>query len=311
MGLEAATYINGLVATNPAAGDQKSQGDDHIRLIKAVLQATFPNLTGAVNPTQAEINFLAGVTSAIQTQLNAKLAAALFPNVNAAANPSDEELNFLVGVTSDIQTQLNAKLAAALFPNVNAAANPSDEELNFLVGVTSAVQTQLNSKATQSGVNTFSAIGNSFSEVFTAAKGLTITGAASADPKTLDYYEEALSTYSDLYTDGTFTGITYTSRANYKTRIGRMVFAQIWFEIVSKSGTGNAYVTNWDTGVWRGSWTKDVVVGTWVANFSGTRLGGEVVMSGGNLYMLKHDNTFLQFNDAISMLSLNVCMPSL
>ena len=146
MGLEAATYINGLVATNPAAGDQKSQGDDHIRLIKAVLQATFPNLTGAVNPTQTEINFLAGVTSAIQAQLNTKFAAALLPNVNAAANPSDEELNFLVGVTSAIQTQLNAKLAASFFPNVNAAANPSDEELNFLVGVTSAVQTQFTNK---------------------------------------------------------------------------------------------------------------------------------------------------------------------
>lgn len=57
MGLEAATYINGLVSTNPiGASDAKSQGDDHIRLIKSVLKATFPNITGAVTKTQTQLN---------------------------------------------------------------------------------------------------------------------------------------------------------------------------------------------------------------------------------------------------------------
>lgn len=56
MGLESATYISDLVATNPASSDAKSQGDDHIRLLKSTLQATFPNVTGAVTKTHAEIN---------------------------------------------------------------------------------------------------------------------------------------------------------------------------------------------------------------------------------------------------------------
>lgn len=43
MGLEAATYISSLVSTNPAATDGVAQGDDHVRLLKAVVQATFPN----------------------------------------------------------------------------------------------------------------------------------------------------------------------------------------------------------------------------------------------------------------------------
>lgn len=47
MGLETATFISELVGTNPAASDQKSQGDDHLRLIKDVLQATFPNASRA------------------------------------------------------------------------------------------------------------------------------------------------------------------------------------------------------------------------------------------------------------------------
>jgi hypothetical protein len=43
MGLEAATYITDLNTSNPVSGDDTSQGDDHLRLLKAVLQATFPN----------------------------------------------------------------------------------------------------------------------------------------------------------------------------------------------------------------------------------------------------------------------------
>lgn len=43
MALETATYIAGMTPSWPLAGDLKSQGDDHIRLIKATLQATFPS----------------------------------------------------------------------------------------------------------------------------------------------------------------------------------------------------------------------------------------------------------------------------
>ena len=58
MGLETATYINSLNSTNPADGDPVSQGDDHIRLIKSAVKATFPNITGAVSLTHAQINAL-------------------------------------------------------------------------------------------------------------------------------------------------------------------------------------------------------------------------------------------------------------
>lgn len=43
MGLEVATLISQLVATNPLANDKKNQGDDHLRLLKLVLQTNFPN----------------------------------------------------------------------------------------------------------------------------------------------------------------------------------------------------------------------------------------------------------------------------
>lgn len=50
-------YISNLVQTNPVgATDFVSQGDDHIRGIKNVLLNTFPNVTGPVIATQAELN---------------------------------------------------------------------------------------------------------------------------------------------------------------------------------------------------------------------------------------------------------------
>lgn len=48
MALESATYINDLAAANPVGTDPKSQGDDHIRLIKQVLKNSFLNLSGAI-----------------------------------------------------------------------------------------------------------------------------------------------------------------------------------------------------------------------------------------------------------------------
>lgn len=43
MGLETATYVSDLDANNPLAADKKNQGDDHFRLLKAVLKNTLPN----------------------------------------------------------------------------------------------------------------------------------------------------------------------------------------------------------------------------------------------------------------------------
>jgi hypothetical protein len=58
MALETATYIDDLVSTNPTATDTVAQADDHIRLIKAALQATFPNITGAMTATHTVLNGL-------------------------------------------------------------------------------------------------------------------------------------------------------------------------------------------------------------------------------------------------------------
>jgi len=56
--LETATFISDLNSSNPAHTDGLSQADSHMRLTKAALKATFPNITGAVTLTQAQLNAL-------------------------------------------------------------------------------------------------------------------------------------------------------------------------------------------------------------------------------------------------------------
>ena len=60
MGLETAAngYISELNILNPTSTDPRSQGDDHLRLIKRVLQTTFPNVAGVINASHAELNQL-------------------------------------------------------------------------------------------------------------------------------------------------------------------------------------------------------------------------------------------------------------
>lgn len=73
MTVESASYISQLDATLPTATDPKSEGDNQIRLLKSVLKAQFPNFgTAAMTASHTELNYMVGVTSAVQTQLNAR-----------------------------------------------------------------------------------------------------------------------------------------------------------------------------------------------------------------------------------------------
>lgn len=59
MTVETASYISQLNTSNPAASDNISEGDDHLRLIKSVLKTQFPNLsTTAVTQSSAQMNKL-------------------------------------------------------------------------------------------------------------------------------------------------------------------------------------------------------------------------------------------------------------
>ena len=57
MGIESSTYISQLSATNPLGTDPVSEGDQHLRLIKSVLQSQFTGLgANAVTVDAATLN---------------------------------------------------------------------------------------------------------------------------------------------------------------------------------------------------------------------------------------------------------------
>ena len=85
MALETGTYINSLNASNPVPTDGLSQADDHLRLIKSTIKSTFANIDGAVTSTEDDLNIVSGAS---------------------AAGVTSTELQYLNGVTSAIQTQL-------------------------------------------------------------------------------------------------------------------------------------------------------------------------------------------------------------
>jgi hypothetical protein len=87
------------------------------------------------------------------------------PSTTSIGDVSSTELSYVNGVTSAIQTQLDAKLASAtasttyaplsgptftgtvVLPSTTSVGNVSSTEIGYLDGVTSAIQTQLNAKA--------------------------------------------------------------------------------------------------------------------------------------------------------------------
>jgi hypothetical protein len=68
MGLETGSTIASFITSNPTSSDPVNQGDDHLRLIKSVLQAQFPGVGGlgyatAITTTEYELNALHGLTN--------------------------------------------------------------------------------------------------------------------------------------------------------------------------------------------------------------------------------------------------------
>jgi len=93
MGLETANWPKELVDTNPTSSDPRSEGDDHLRLIKTVLKNIW--------------DFPAASTASEAGAFNG-----LFPvgsrrigGVSAGANPSDD-----IGGTWELQSRITAVL---------------------------------------------------------------------------------------------------------------------------------------------------------------------------------------------------------
>lgn len=146
MGLESATYIDGLVETNPTSSDNANQGDNHLRLIKAAIKATFPNITGPVTATHTALSAaylpLAGgtvsgpITASGGVVGNASTATALQTartingvSFNGTANISFNADSVAEGSTNQYFTTARAR--AAISAAGDLSYNPTTGVISF------------------------------------------------------------------------------------------------------------------------------------------------------------------------------------
>ncbi len=169
MTVETALYPTQLNTTLPTSSDFVSEGDDHLRLLKTVVKTTFPNVAGAVNASQTELNYSVGVTSGIQIQINTKGAIAgqtwtgthVFPSTTTVGPLTPAIQANLATVTSDAQAQINSKGAIAgqiwsgthVFPSTTTVGPLTPTIQTSLSTVTSDVQAQINTKGAITGQN--------------------------------------------------------------------------------------------------------------------------------------------------------------
>jgi hypothetical protein len=142
------------------------------------------------------------------------------------------ELAFVDGVTSAIQTQIDAKLASATAATTYQAinANVSTTELGYLDGVTSAIHTQIDAKAPSSTAVTLTGTQTLTNKTIDTASNtitgaVTLTGTQTLTNKTLT--NPVIASVINNTLTSTTGDIIYASAANTPARLGIGSSAQV------------------------------------------------------------------------------------
>jgi uncharacterized membrane protein YdcZ (DUF606 family) len=172
-------YLNGVTSSLQTQIDAKLESSTasstYAPLASPTLTGTvtLPATTSIGDVSNLEIGYLNGVTSSLQTQIDAKLETSTasstyaplasptltgtvtLPESTSIGDVSNQEIGYLNGVTSGVQTQIDAKApleSPTLTGTVTLSASTSigdvsNLEIGYLNGVTSALQTQLDDKS--------------------------------------------------------------------------------------------------------------------------------------------------------------------
>ncbi len=253
--------------------------------------------------SNTEFAFLDGVTSAIQTQLNAKQATitgaattvvtsdltasrAAISNSSgkiAVSTVTDTELGYVSGVTSAIQTQLGTKLTAS--NNLSDVSSTSTARTNLGLAIGTNVQAYDAELAAIAGLTS------------AADKGIQFTGSGTAAVFDLTTAGKALLDDADATTQRTTLGLgtIATQNANNVALTGGTITGLGDPSSSSEAATKN-YVDNLVTGlrtrvIARAASTANVAIATGLEN--GDVLDG-VTLATGNRVLLKNQTTTSQ-----------------
>jgi len=231
MGLETATYISQLVPTNPTSSDPVSQGDDHLQLIKDVLQNQFTTLgAAAVTTTAGELNLLDGGgyegTALLSTGETGGTKFLREDGDNSCSWQSSADTTYTAGDGLDLST---TTFSTDLLSN--GGLEIQSTELSVAQGISQYDVAQFASGVVDNDflrIATTSVEGRSASEVLSDIAALplaggTMTGTIAADdqqitkPRFTDYSETvnaigsiSAATNADLE-DGNVQSVTFTA----------------------------------------------------------------------------------------------------
>lgn len=140
MGLETGTYVPDLVITNPVgATDAKSEGDNHIRLIKSVLKASFPDANAPFYINPGIITTSKPMASS-QTWNDAAVTfkARTITITDTASAAGSLFVDYLVGASSKFSVSKAGAVTAAGLITASAGATIASGQTLTLTGATVA-----------------------------------------------------------------------------------------------------------------------------------------------------------------------------
>jgi hypothetical protein len=224
MALENGTYVNSLVPANPASTDGLAQADDHIRLIKSTLKNTFPNLTGVVTATQADLNNTTSIPSSLTdlgitdgTASGQVLTTDGSGNFSFTALPAGTtDTNYYVtgGSISGTTLTLNRQgLGSVSISGLPAAVTSTSQLVNNSGFITS----QYTPPTSVGAVGTYAWLGRSTAGIFTAGSsysgsGLTYSGILS----TTVYNDDTAASIGTVSPSGTWRAMGTADRTTVR-----------------------------------------------------------------------------------------------
>lgn len=107
---DTAAHIGDLDATYPPGGESRKTADNIFRHIKTVLKTDLAEIKGPVTASHTQLNYMAGVTANVQTQLDAKapIASPTFTGTPAAPTATSGDSSTQVATTAFVAAAVAA-----------------------------------------------------------------------------------------------------------------------------------------------------------------------------------------------------------
>lgn len=245
MALESTTYISGLVVTNPTSSDNISDGDNHIRLLKSTIKATFPNIAGVVTGTSTQINDAVSLSnSATHSSTNntlvrrdgsgnfsagtitAALTGNVTGNVSGSAGTASTAGRWTTARTISLTGDVSGSASIRGDANASISVTVADDSHNHTIANVDGLTAALSGKVDDGQVLTNVPSGALFTDnntTYTAGSGLTLSGTTfsnAAPDRTVTLTGSGATSVSGSYPNFTISSTDTNTNTTYSVGNG-------------------------------------------------------------------------------------------